>query len=48
MLTQDNTEKERLQLIGITALFIASKIEVKAKLENNFQTTSFVLFQKEE
>ncbi|KAF7691275.1 G1/S-specific cyclin-E2-like [Silurus meridionalis] len=27
MLTQDNTEKERLQLIGITALFIASKIE---------------------
>ncbi|KAK3532563.1 hypothetical protein QTP86_024149, partial [Hemibagrus guttatus] len=27
VLTQDNTEKERLQLIGITALFIASKIE---------------------
>ncbi|TSK31505.1 G1/S-specific cyclin-E2 [Bagarius yarrelli] len=27
MLTQDDTEKERLQLIGITALFIASKIE---------------------
>ncbi|XP_017309740.1 G1/S-specific cyclin-E2 [Ictalurus punctatus] len=27
MLTQDDMEKERLQLIGITALFIASKIE---------------------
>ncbi|XP_066530430.1 G1/S-specific cyclin-E2-like [Hoplias malabaricus] len=27
MLTQENMEKERLQLIGITALFIASKIE---------------------
>uniref|UniRef100_A0A8B9H8R0 Cyclin E2 n=1 Tax=Astyanax mexicanus TaxID=7994 RepID=A0A8B9H8R0_ASTMX len=29
MFTQDDVEKERLQLIGITALFIASKIEVK-------------------
>lgn len=28
MLTQDDMEKDRLQLIGITALFIASKIEV--------------------
>ncbi|XP_026880441.2 G1/S-specific cyclin-E2-like isoform X2 [Electrophorus electricus] len=27
MLTQEDVEKERLQLIGITALFIASKIE---------------------
>ncbi|KAG9278918.1 G1/S-specific cyclin-E2-like [Astyanax mexicanus] len=27
MFTQDDVEKERLQLIGITALFIASKIE---------------------
>ncbi|KAL0984858.1 hypothetical protein UPYG_G00149590 [Umbra pygmaea] len=27
MLTQDDVEKDRLQLIGITALFIASKIE---------------------
>ncbi|XP_076865892.1 G1/S-specific cyclin-E2-like [Brachyhypopomus gauderio] len=27
ILTQDDVEKERLQLIGITALFIASKIE---------------------
>lgn len=28
MLTQDDMEKDRLQLIGITALFIASKMEV--------------------
>ena len=28
MLTQDDMAKDRLQLIGITALFIASKMEV--------------------
>lgn len=28
MLTQENINKDYLQLIGITALFIASKIEV--------------------
>ena len=28
MLTQENVNKDYLQLIGITALFIASKIEV--------------------
>lgn len=34
MLTQDDVDKERLQLIGITALFIASKIEVMANSED--------------
>jgi len=29
MLTQDNIEKNMLQLIGITCLFIASKMEVR-------------------
>jgi len=31
MLTQNNVEKNLLQLIGITCLFIASKMEVKKK-----------------
>ena len=29
MVTQENVDKDCLQLIGITALFIASKIEVR-------------------
>jgi len=31
MLTQDNVEKGLLQLIGITCLFIASKMEVRER-----------------
>lgn len=31
MLTQQDVNKDYLQLIGITALFIASKIEVRLK-----------------
>lgn len=31
MLTQDDVRKESLQLLGITALFIASKIEVRLR-----------------
>lgn len=33
MLTQEDVSKERLQLLGITALFIASKMEVSVAPE---------------
>lgn len=39
MLTQEDVRKDRLQLLGITALFIASKIEVKI---NNIVKLQFI------
>lgn len=36
MLTQDNIEKGMLQLIGITCLFLASKMEVRGHGSSGF------------
>lgn len=41
MLTQEDVRKESLQLLGITALFIASKIEVSLGWEEKVHSILF-------
>ena len=45
MLTQENVNKDYLQLIGITALFIASKIEVRPLTRVDHNVLMFVSLQ---
>ena len=44
MASQQNIIKTLLQLIGISALFIASKLEVKKTKNNNNKKTSLTFF----